>query len=214
VDETKDQSYFLAGLSREQLEYAEFPVGGMRKSDLRDLARKIKLPNAERPDSQGLCFIGKVNIREFLARHIELHPGDIVDTSGRVLGRHEGIEIYTLGQRKGIGVGGGPARFVVAKDMTTHTLVVGDENDPALLSGSCRVERWRWIESPRTGTWHAGVKIRYRQPDQSAEAEIAADGTGLIRFDAPQRAVTPGQVAVAYDGDRVVGSGEIVADPT
>jgi len=124
VDPEKDQSYFLSALSREQLSQAIFPIGHLPKSEVREIARKAGLPNAERKDSQGLCFVGKVNFGDFLKAHIPPQKGEIRDTSGRVIGEHDGAFQYTIGQRKGIAVGGGPALFVLEKDVVNNIIIV------------------------------------------------------------------------------------------
>ncbi len=124
VDPEKDQSYFLSALSREQLSQAMFPIGHLPKSEVREIARKAGLPNAERKESQGLCFVGKVNFGDFLKAHIPSQKGEIRDTSGRVIGEHDGAFQYTIGQRKGIAIGGGPALFVLEKDVVNNIIIV------------------------------------------------------------------------------------------
>ncbi len=203
TDPNKDQSYFLSRLSKEQLEKAIFPIGHLLKSEVREIARKTSLPNAERKDSQWLCFIGKVSMKEFLERRIEKKKGNILDRDGQVIGEHEGAYSYTIGQRKGIKVGGWSALFVVAKDVKNNTITVWDESALSLYSTNCTLTGWFW-DTPEIGREY-GAKIRYRQEDQPCKIS-----GNEVHFTSPQRAITPGQIAVIYDHDRVVGSGIIV----
>jgi tRNA-specific 2-thiouridylase len=207
VDPNKDQSYFLSRLSPSQLSRALFPIGHLEKSQVREIAETAWLPNAKRKDSQWLCFIGKVSMKEFLERKIPKKPWQILDTSGIVIGEHDGAYSYTIGQRKGICVGGGPARFVIAKDVKKNTITVGTEDDLGLYSSQCILTDW--IGSvPESGKTY-GAKIRYRQEDQSCSLEVLPEWIRVI-FDTPQRAITSGQICVVYDGDMVVGSGVII----
>lgn len=210
IDSDKDQSYFLAALSREQLKQAVFPIGNLPKSEVRNIARKAWLPNAERKDSQGLCFVGKVDFAEFLKSHIPAQKWPIIDTTGKILGEHDGAFQYTIGQRKGIGVGGGPALYVVEKNVETNTLTVWHEDDPRLLSATCTVWELNWLEDI-TLPLNCEAQIRYRQTPQKCSIKISnsSDMAG-VSFDTPQRAITPGQVCVFYDGDTVLGSGIIM----
>jgi tRNA-uridine 2-sulfurtransferase len=219
LDPLKDQSYFLSRLSPFQLSHAIFPIGGLLKSEVRDIARKAWLPNAERKDSQGLCFIGKVSMKDFLEKKIEKKPGNIIDTQGNILGEHEGAFSYTIGQRRWIKVGGGPALFVVARDVVANTVTVGTEADLALFSSSCTLTDWIGVIPQEWRKY--GAKIRYRQEDQevmvNGEWWMVNSGTKKeeqftiynLQFTIPQRAITSGQICVVYDGDIVVGSGVI-----
>ncbi len=164
MDETKDQSYFLSQLSQEQLEMALFPLGEMRKSEVRELASRIGLPNADRPDSQGLCFIGDVPIKEFLARKFPKKKGDVLDTNGNVVGSHEGAYFYTRGQRHGFQT---PMRAYVADtDVMANTItVVTDREDERLYTKAFGVSGWHWLDEPRPLPCSLEVKIRYRQKD-------------------------------------------------
>ncbi len=164
IDPSKDQSYFLSRLSPFQLSKAIFPIGHLLKSEVREIARKAELPNAERKDSQGLCFIGKVSMKEFLERRIEKEEGDILNTSGKVVGKHEWAFSYTIGQRKGIKVGGWPALFVIAKDTVKNTITVGTEDELELYSKVCHLTDWVGLIPEIMRTY--GAKIRYRQEDQ------------------------------------------------
>lgn len=206
VDSEKDQSYFLSALSREQLSQALFPIGHLPKSEVREIARKAGLPNAERKDSQGLCFVWKVDFPSFLKSHIPAQKGLIVDTSGNIIGEHDGAFQYTIGQRKGIGVGGGPARFVVEKDVKKNIIIVWNEDDPRLFRTACVLSDMNWLTDVRPITCEA--QIRYRQKPQTCHL-VLGENSLSVTFDTPQRAITPGQVCALYDGDRVLGSGII-----
>jgi tRNA-specific 2-thiouridylase len=208
VDTNKDQSYFLHRLTQEQLSRSLFPVGYLQKPEVRRIAAELGLSTADKKDSQGICFIGQVDLREFLGEKISGQPGDVVTTDGRVVGRHDGIAPYTVGQRHGLGIGGGPAYFVVAKDVAANTITVSqtesDLDAPALVATDAH--------------WIAGVtpelplrcraRIRYRQPLQ--DATVTADAHGIrVDFAVPQRAISPGQFVVFYDGDRCLGGAVI-----
>lgn len=214
IDPDKDQSYFLAALSREQLEQAIFPIGNLPKSEVRDIARKAWLPNAERKDSQGLCFVGKVDFAEFLKSHIPAQKWPILDTTGKKLGEHDGAFQYTIWQRKGIGVGGGPALYVVEKNVETNTLIVWQEDDPRLLSTTCTVWELNWLEDV-TLPLNCEAQIRYRQAPQKCSLKMTNDEWIMkniqVVFETPQRAISPGQVCVFYDGETVLGSGIIMS---
>jgi len=222
LDPSKDQSYFLHRLNQAQLSKTLFPVGELHKTEVRRLAAEIGLPNAKKKDSTGICFIGERPFREFLNRYLSNTPGPIKDDRGRVLGEHVGLSFYTLGQRKGIGIGGvkdkGAPRgggdhdpwFVARKDMDHNTLYVVQGHDhPWLLSHRLVAGDASWTtgEPPTAGTY--GAKTRYRQSD----APCTFEGLDGVRFglDFPQAqwAVTPGQSAVLYDGDVCLGGGVI-----
>jgi tRNA-uridine 2-sulfurtransferase len=209
LDPNKDQSYFLSRLSPFQLSKAIFPIGQLQKSEVRAIAKKAWLPNAERKDSQGLCFIGKVSMKEFLEKKLEKKPGNILDTSGKVLGEHEGAFSYTIGQRKWIKVGGGPALFVVAKDTKNNTITVGTEADLALFASTCTLMDWLGTMPEEWKKY--GAKIRYRQEDQECRWTMNSEEWKIeIRFDNPQRAITSWQICVVYDDAVVLWSGIIV----
>ena len=203
IDREKDQSYFLSRLSQSQLEKSIFPIGGMRKTEVRTLAENINLPNAKRRDSQGLCFIWKVSMREFLRRRLPKNPWNILDTRWHVIGRHEWAYAYTIGQRKGVGVGGGPARFVTEKNVHTNTITVS-EREEDLCTYSLIGREWVWDLFTDEKCFTA--KVRYRQESQDCIAQLVDEQTVLIRFSSPQRAITPWQIVVIYTGEMVVGS--------
>jgi tRNA-specific 2-thiouridylase len=207
IDPNKDQSYFLSRLSEFQLSKALFPIGHLLKSEVREIARKAWLPNAHRKDSQGLCFIGKVSMKEFLERRFPKKPGNILDTTWRIIGEHEWAYSYTIGQRKGIEIGWWPALFVLAKDTNQNTITVGSADELKLLSNECTLAEWTG-EVIEEGKKY-GAKIRYRQEDQDCTLNMES-GKWKVEFEKPQRAVTPGQICVIYDDDRVIGSGIIL----
>jgi tRNA-specific 2-thiouridylase len=221
LDESKDQSYFLHRLNQAQLGKTLFPVGELRKSTVRQIAEQIGLPNAKKKDSTGICFIGERPFREFLNRYISKEPGAIKDPRGRVIGKHQGLSFYTLGQRQGLGIGGvkekGAQRgggehepwFVARKDMEKNTLwVVQGHDHPWLLSPVLEADDVSWIagEAPASGSYAA--KTRYRQADASCRLSRTETGFRLA-FDEPQWAVTPGQSAVLYQGEVCLGGGVI-----
>lgn len=206
IDSLKDQSYFLSRLSVFQLEHAIFPIGDMLKSEVREIAKKVGIPNAERKDSQWLCFIGKISMKEFLERRFPKKPGNILNTEWKVIGTHEGSFSYTIGQRRGIAVGWWPALVVIYKDTVANTITVGTEEELALFASECTISNWIWEEIEYGKKYNA--KIRYRQDDQICI--IWKWDTFLkISFEKVQRAIASGQICVIYDGDRVVGSGVI-----
>ena len=209
VDTNKDQSYFLAGLSQDQLSKALFPIGHLEKPEVREIAIKAGLPNAQRKESQGICFVGKVDIKEFLQKKIPNSIGEVVDTSGKVLGTHKGVFYYTIGQRKGLDIGWMPEPiFVVNKDIKNNKLIVGYGKDDELYSDTLSIDEvhflWNEIELPKK----CQAKIRYRQADQNCEVKIVEDGYE-IQFEENQRAIAAGQIVAFYDRDTLWGSGVI-----
>lgn len=214
ADPGKDQSYFLYTLGQSQLMHTLFPIGGMLKSEVRHLADQAGLPNAHRRDSTGICFIGERDFRSFLQRFLPARPGDIVTPAGKVIGRHDGLMYYTLGQRKGIGIGGsgsGEPWFVAEKDVKNNRLVVVQGNDhPMLYSDACYVTNLSWISGDAPGkTFNCSAKFRYRQPDQKVRATLIGPSRCRVEFEMPQRAVTPGQSAVFYTEEVCLGGGII-----
>lgn len=213
LDGGKDQTYFLSMLTQEQLNKAVFPVGGLQKSEVRRIAREEGLKVSEKKDSTGICFIGERNFRQFLKNYLPAKPGDIISTEGARVGRHEGLMYYTLGQRRGLGIGGrgtGERWFVVEKDLTHNNLIVAQGSDhPKLYSAGCEVSDLNFIAGrPPAESFACRAKFRYRQGDQDVRVKI--DGkTAKIEFGEKQRAVTPGQYAVFYDGDVCLGGGVI-----
>ena len=211
-DRGKDQTYFLQAVPKEQLAACLFPVGHLTKPEVREQARKAGFHVHDKKDSTGICFIGERRFADFLARYIDDEPGPLVDADGTVLGEHRGLAFYTLGQRQGLGVGGLPDRpeapwYVVAKDVRRNSLVVS-QCEADLTTRTLRATQLNWIAAPRDG--RCAAKVRYRQPDQACEVGLHGD-CAEVAFDAPQRAVTPGQYVAFYDGDECLGGGRIEA---
>lgn len=210
LDPAKDQSYFLYRLTQKQLSKVLFPIGEYKKSEIRELAREFKLPTAEKKDSQGICFIGKINVTEFLKEKIKTQAGEIVTTSGQVVGKHDGLPFYTIGQREGIGIGGNGPYYVVDKDFLANKLLVtNDKNDSKLWKNQFEITDLTWVGDNPVFPIKAGVSIRYHHPDYPALIERMDSDKLSIRFDNPQRAVTPGQSAVIYQDDQLIGGGVI-----
>ncbi|MDQ7008910.1 MAG: tRNA 2-thiouridine(34) synthase MnmA [Candidatus Gracilibacteria bacterium] len=216
VDNNKDQSYFLAGLSSEQLSKTLFPIGELEKPEVREIAREAGLPNAERKDSQGICFVGKVNMAEFLEKKIKPKKGIIKDTSGKILGEHKGVFYYTIGQRKGLDIGGQKEPiFVVKKDLEKNEIIVGTENNVELYSDILIMKNINFL-SPLGGKYPKGdrglvakCKIRYRQADQDCIVSKISEDEYKIKFEEKQRAIAQGQICAIYLEDELVMSGII-----
>jgi len=214
VDDNKDQTYFLAAVAREHLRRTLFPIGHLRKPEVRELAARAGLPVHQKKDSTGICFIGEREFREFLGRYLHSEPGPIVDDSGREIGRHTGLSYYTLGQRKGLGIGGtrGAADapwYVIAKHSPTRSLVVSqDPQHPCLMARSLETAAFNWLGPVPAPDQPVSARIRHRQALQDCRAE-SFDGGVRVHFDQPQRAATEGQYCVLYDGERCLGGGEI-----
>jgi tRNA-specific 2-thiouridylase len=213
VDENKDQSYFLCGLSGKQLSKVMFPVGSLRKEQVREIAKEAGLVTAEKKDSTGICFIGERKFREFLKGYLGNQAGEIKTLDGKVVGRHEGLMYYTLGQRKGLGIGGVSQNtqkwFVVRKDLANNILYVNNGECSEMFTKEVIAGKFNWIDGKARGG-RLTAKTRYRQPDQRCDVEVLADGCVKAVFEKPQRAVTPGQWLVLYDGDVCLGGGVIV----
>jgi tRNA-uridine 2-sulfurtransferase len=221
LDPAKDQSYFLHRLNQQQLSRTLFPVGELKKTEVRRLAAEIGLPNAKKKDSTGICFIGERPFREFLNRYLSHAPGPIEDERGRLLGQHLGLSFYTLGQRQGLGIGGVKGRgdaqgehapwFVARKDLARNALVVVQgHGHPSLQYGALTADDPSWIAAAPPAPGRYAAKTRYRQAD-AACALALHDGGFALAFDAAQWAVTPGQSAVLYDGEVCLGGGVIAA---
>ncbi len=212
ADAAKDQSYFLYTLGQPQLARTLFPVGELDKPEVRRLARAAGLPNHDRKDSTGICFIGERDFRDFLRRYLPAQPGEMRTLAGRVMGRHEGVMYYTLGQRQGLGIGGeGPPWYVVDKDPERNVLYVEQgESHPALFSPALLARELSWVAGAPPALPHAcAAKVRYRQSQQPCRIEAAGDDAVRVVFLEPQRAVTPGQSVVFYDGEVCLGGGVI-----
>ena len=211
-DENKDQTYFLNQVSEEQIANALFPLGDLEKGEVRDIAKRAGLPVWEKKDSTGICFIGERNFRKFLSGYIPMKKGEIVTPEGVTVGEHEGVFYYTIGQRKGLGVGGGgngEPWFVVAKDVPNNRLIVTQGETDLLYSSSLEVDDFHFIsERLPEGESSVFARIRHRQPLQKATALVSGDKV-TVRFDRPQRAVAEGQYVVLYDGRVCLGGGVI-----
>ncbi|HKZ44528.1 MAG TPA: tRNA 2-thiouridine(34) synthase MnmA [Anaerolineales bacterium] len=210
-DRSKDQSYVLHVLNQNQLRSALFPIGNYSKDEIRSMAKGFSLPSASRPDSQDLCFLAGEDYRRFIKRNDpeSLVAGEIRSVDGRLLGRHSGLSQYTIGQRKGLGFSSSQPMYVLDKIAETNTLLVGFKDD--LGRNELTVKNLNWIsETPPPETFWADVKIRYTARETPAEVTRLQDGTCQVRFDDPQRDITPGQAAVFYQDDLVLGGGIIV----
>jgi len=215
ADNSKDQTYFLFGLKQEQMSRTDFPLGELDKTAVREIARRAALPVAEKPESQEICFVPSGNYVKFIAAYLgergeslSEEEGDLVTTSGEVIGRHRGVHNYTIGQRKGLGIAAGKPLYVVELDRAANRVVVGDDSD--LRTKVCEIRDVNWIsfavlESPVRAT----IKIRHRHEPAPATVEPIDETSARVTFDEPQRAITPGQSAVCYSGDVVLGGGWI-----
>jgi tRNA-specific 2-thiouridylase len=207
VTSAKDQSYVLFGLSQREMERVLFPVGHYEKEEIRAIALRSGLPVADKPDSQEICFIPG-DYRDFLRTRVEPTPGNIVDTSGTVLGSHEGVEFFTIGQRRGLGIATAAPRYVVAVHPSTATVVVGMRDE--LLQAQLWASRVNWISGePPSGPIELSAKIRYKASEAPATVTPLPGNAAQISFQEPQRAVTPGQAVVFYQGEEVLGGGYI-----
>jgi len=218
MDGNKDQSYFLYLLGQKELSKTLFPISEMTKFEVRDLAKKMNLPNSDKKDSTGICFIGERDFKSFLQQYLPARPGDIVIPDGKIVGRHDGLMYYTLGQRKGIGVGGGYGKteepwYVIEKDLENNNLVIGQgHNHPGLYSKYITAGQLHWIsETPKNFPYKCTAKIRYRQKDQFCTINSTENGLAIVTFTEQQFAPTPGQSVVFYNGEQCLGGGIIEA---
>ncbi|MGL4473471.1 MAG: tRNA 2-thiouridine(34) synthase MnmA [Shewanella sp.] len=218
VDGNKDQSYFLYTLSEQQVARSLFPVGELEKPEVRRIAEEQGLITANKKDSTGICFIGERKFKDFLATYLPAQPGNIETPEGEVIGRHEGLMYHTLGQRKGLGIGGMKNSndnpwYVVDKDVERNVLIIGQGHEhPRLMSVGMEVNQLHWVDGkgPSDGA-RISVKTRYRQQDVACQVHMLDEGRISVRFDLPVSAVTPGQSAVFYDGEVCLGGGIIDA---
>jgi tRNA-uridine 2-sulfurtransferase len=213
-DESKDQSYFLWGLTQEQLAGSEFPLGELSKDEVRAVARRVNLPVAEKPESMELCFVPTGNYVQFIHEYANEQNisrqsgGDIVAENGTILAHHDGVHQFTVGQRKGLGFSTGKALYVLSIDAQNNRVVVGE--DQALHKTRCEIENVNWVSCATPAEpLRAMVKIRHKHEAAAATVEALDDSRARVVFDAPQRAITSGQGAVFYDGNRVLGGGWI-----
>lgn len=212
AEESKDQSYVLYSMTQEQLSHTLFPLGAMAKSETRQIAEKNGFPNASKPDSQDICFVPDGDYARVVERYAGkcAEPGDFVDTSGKILGRHKGIIHYTVGQRKGLGLSFTEPHYVLAVCPSDNTVVLGTYSE--LFANTLTAGEFNWISGkPPKPPLRCKAKIRYRQPEQWCAVTANADGTVTVQFDEPQRAITPGQAVVLYDGEFVLGGGTILS---
>lgn len=216
LDENKDQSYFLNQLSQKQLASVLFPLENIKKDEVRKIAREVGLSTAEKKDSTGICFIGERNFKNFLKNYLPAQQGDIVDLNGNIVGKHEGIMYYTLGQRRGLNIGGVAGKdngrwFVVKKDIRNNKLIVAQGDNKLLYSNGLVASDMNFIPSiPQENDFDCYVKIRYRQPDQKAKIHIIDETHIKVDFYQPQRAVAEGQFVVLYDKDGLCLGGGII----
>jgi tRNA-uridine 2-sulfurtransferase len=215
-DADKDQSYFLYTLGQQQLQHSLFPVGNMHKPELRQIAQQAGLLTHDKKDSTGICFIGERKFRDFLQQYLPAQPGDIVDEENNVIGQHNGLMYYTLGQRKGLGIGGIKnsaelAWYTLYKDMENNRLVVGQgENNPRLFHNQLQASQLHWVSAtPPATPFTCKAKVRYRQTDQPCKIVQLDNQQCTVEFTQPQRAVTPGQSIVFYQDDVCLGGGVI-----
>jgi len=213
-DENKDQTYFLNQVRQEQLNDVIFPLGDLIKPQVRELALKYGIPVATKKDSTGICFIGERNFRNFLSKYIPMKEGDIVTQDGKVVGKHQGVYYYTLGQRRGLGIGGssdgnGDRWFVLGKDVEKNLLIVSQGEDDILFKQSLVTEGFNFITRPEKNEFRCSVRIKHRQPLQGATATILDNGDVRLLFDEKQRAIAPGQYAVVYIDQTCLGGGVI-----
>ena len=210
-DEFKDQTYFIYNIKKSQLPHLHFPIGGMKKSDVRALARKIKLPNAEKKESMGLCFVGKVRLKEFLNQKLKPKPGPIVDMFGKKVGGHQGLAYYTIGQRQGLGVGAGGPWFVVKKDLRANKLLVtNDPNDKALEVKEIEIHSVNWLKELVRFPGKARARFRHQGDLVPVLIKKRSRGHYSIKFAKPQQAIASGQSLVLYQGKVCLGGGVIV----
>jgi tRNA-specific 2-thiouridylase len=212
IDENKDQSYFLYAIRQEVLKKVLFPLGDLTKGEIRQIAEENGLATAAKKESMGICFIGKRNFRPFLQRYLKVRPGNFETPEGKVVGEHEGVAYYTIGQRKGLAIGGpGDAWYVVGKNIERNAVIVvqGDDH-PALYSSELQAYELTWVgPAPSTFPFICQAKARYRQKDVPCTIERIENGELFVRFQDPQKAITPSQSIVFYDGDICLGGGKI-----
>ena len=209
-DKNKDQSYFLALLTQAQLSRSFFPIGNLTKPQVRRIAQRAHLPVFAKPDSQGICFIGKVKFKDFLKKFVATKPGPVISTSSEVIGRHDGLAFYTIGQRHGLGIGGGTPYYVVRKNINQNSLIVGvGKSDKNLFTRHISAAHQTWIAGHKPkAEFNCDARIRYRQPLNTCSIKVI-NSKIIANFIHPQRAATPGQFLVLYKNNEVLGAGII-----
>ncbi|MCG8672454.1 MAG: tRNA 2-thiouridine(34) synthase MnmA [Pseudomonadales bacterium] len=215
LDNNKDQSYFLHAVAGDRIAKTLFPLGEIEKPEVRQIAKRHGFVNHDKKDSTGICFIGERRFKDFLEQYIPAQPGEMIDEQGQIIGQHSGLMFYTIGQRQGLGIGGMSAAnddpwYVLQKDLANNKLIVGQGNEnPLLFSDELTAPNIHWIDNLGPSLpFRCKAKTRYRQPDQDCVIQPSADGY-KVTFDQPQRAVTPGQYVVFYDGSTCLGGGVI-----
>lgn len=214
LDSNKDQTYFLCMLNQEALSKTLFPIGHLNKKEVREIASKYNLQTANKKDSTGVCFIGERNFKKFLSNYLPAKSGEMKTIEGSIIGKHDGLMNYTIGQRKGLGIGGtgsGEPWFVVDKDVKNNILYVAQgENNPAAFTRALEASNLNWISNkPMPDKFICTAKFRYRQPDQGVTVFLKEDNTCKVVFDEPQRGIAPGQAVVFYSGEVCLGGGII-----
>lgn len=209
LDPNKDQTYFLWAMPPKALSRVLFPIGEMLKSAVREKARQLDLDVAEKKDSTGICFVGEVDMKKFLQERLPKTPGRVVTVQGKDIGEHEGLAFYTIGQRQGLGIGGGTPWYVVEKREQSNQLVVASNFHPSLFRSELTARELNWFDEPKAYPHGCQARIRYRQASQECTIKSVIDGVVSVIFTEPQRAVTPGQSIVFYQGDQVLGGGII-----
>jgi len=209
VDDNKDQSYFLCTLTQKELSKVLFPIGAMLKPEVRAKAKELNLVTAEKKDSQGLCFVGQIDVRRFLMDKITSQAGAVIDVSGKVLGQHQGLGFYTIGQREGLTMLSNGPWFVVNKDLKNNNLIVSrNGDDPALWLKHASLEQITWTREPLKTDWAGEISVRYRHQPAKGTLRLV-EGEWQIEFMEVQRAITPGQWAVFYEVQELRGAGVI-----
>lgn len=212
VDKNKDQSYFLYRISPDALPKAFMPIGQFTKPVVREMAAQRNLVTASKKDSQGICFIGKVKLKDFLKQYVDSEPGMVIDQHGVVVGEHDGAIYYTIGQRSGLGIGGGLPYFITGKNMDKNEIyVTTDPQDPNLWRNTVSINQLHWLNNKPDEDTTYQVRVRYRAPLVDASITHLSTDSITLALKAPQRAISPGQSVVIYEGDRVVGGGVITA---
>ncbi len=211
IDPAKDQSYFLWDIDKKVLPHVLFPIGNLKKSEVRALAKKLQLSVAEKKDSQGICFIGPINVRTYLESELPIKKGNVVTEEGKVIGQHDGVWFYTEGQRKGTSPGGGIPYYVIKKDINKNELIVAPRASKQLFARGLIAKNLNWlIEKPPTLSPAIKIQVVIRYHHNAVPALLKVEGdTATVTFKSPQRAVTPGQSVVFYKGDQLLGGGVI-----